>query len=422
MYKITKYDKEIDDLVDLKKLADKAYKKNEVFFGTNIKSFEIKFFYTRKSFNESLNQNNTPDWKVGVDKNRQVLIFSPNVFESVSSHSKSEFEGVLAHEITHIFKDDLFKFINPIWLSEGISGYISGQYKKVTDYQFTDFKNLHSRKGWNKNPNYTQSYLFTSFLIGEFGKEKMIKLFRSLGREGIYLDFLANFKEIFEKSFNEVVEGWKKLQPVLKFVYSYSYENSLLGLKGEKLTVDHTAQALDRKKMAQRLWNQYEEKIFELFDEIYRIDIKENNIEAFVSLALSLSYSHPLTIGLKHFSDLDKNDKTQRGFVYRVIHELAHYFMYTRSKENFTNRLHLKIQKKDLLNDHGANLHYLIQAVEFGIISEVFGFKYADYWRNWIIEKSANNEYGKSAKLLKEHDVPMNKECLEYIKNNVLIK
>ena len=84
-------------------------------------------------------------------------------------------------------------------------------------------------------------------------------------------------------------------------------------------------------------------------------------------------------------------------------------------KRSYVNKLHARLQKENTLKNWGANLHYLIQAVEFAIVGEIFGLKYAEYSRDWVINNWKTNEYGKSAKLLKKHKVPLDKTCLEYI-------
>ena len=203
---------------------------------------------------------------------------------------------------------------------------------------------------------------------------------------------------------------------VLKFRYSYPYEASLLRLADKKLTKEHSDLAWERTELSQKIWNKYEKDVLNLFREMYKIEIPEKFIKAYISLIAPNSYSDPLTISLKRRIDFETSPRSKRGFVYNVIHELAHFFAYTRDDTEFFNKLYTKIQKVNLLGEHGANLHYLIQAVEFGIIGEIFGNEYANYGRDWVIENSKDNEYGKSAKALKENNVPLDKTCLKYIK------
>jgi hypothetical protein len=207
-----------------------------------------------------------------------------------------------------------------------------------------------------------------------------------------------------------------KENPTLKFIYSYPYESSLLRIAGKKLTQKHSDLCLEKAADAQKVWNKNEKKVLSLFKEMYKIDINEKFIKAYVSLVALNSYSDPMTIAAKEYDF--KSDKSKRIFTYVVIHELAHYFSYTR-RDKFFNYLLSKVKELNLLDERGANLHYLIQAVEFGIGGELFGKENASLRRNWIVERNKDNEYGKSAKLLKEQNVPLDKTCLEFISKTI---
>lgn len=211
-----------------------------------------------------------------------------------------------------------------------------------------------------------------------------------------------------------------KSKAIVNFVYSYPYEGKLLEFAGSKLTEKHSKLVREKVNAAQKIWNGYESQILKLFEEVYKTKINETFIKTYVSLVLPGSFSDPLTVSLKYWPDIETNDKSKRAFVYTVIHELAHYFAYTRYPDNFFNKLFIKIQKVNLLGSHGKNLHYLIQAVEFGIIGELFGESYAEYSRDWTIEKLRNSEYGQSAKVLKENNIPLDKNCLNYISKNII--
>lgn len=207
---------------------------------------------------------------------------------------------------------------------------------------------------------------------------------------------------------------------IVKFKYSYPYENALLKLAGKEPTKEHSQLGKKKTEVAQKIWDKYDKQILDLFREMYKIEIPEKYIKGYISLIAPNSYSDPLTITLKYYGDFDTNPISKNGFVYNVIHELAHFFAYTRKDQEFFNQLYIKIQKENLLGEDGANLHYLIQAVEFGIIGEIFGAGYAKHTRDWKIDKSKDSEYGKSAKRLLDDNVPLNKTCLEFIKKEIL--
>lgn len=204
---------------------------------------------------------------------------------------------------------------------------------------------------------------------------------------------------------------------IIIFTYSYPYEQSLIRFAKLKVSNDHDKKGLEIATFVQKIWNKYEEDVISLFEEMYKIQIDEKNIEAFISLVLSNSYSHPLTISIKHQTEIKTNKRHQRAFVYTTIHELAHYFIYTRSKKEFCHSLLNKIIKRKILNTTGENLHFLIQAIEFGIIGEIFGVGYADFARNYVI-KNYSDEYKNSAKALLDNSIPLDKTCLEYINNH----
>ncbi|MDO8340660.1 MAG: hypothetical protein Q7T59_01660 [Candidatus Woesebacteria bacterium] len=207
---------------------------------------------------------------------------------------------------------------------------------------------------------------------------------------------------------------------IVRFVYSYPYEDALLKLGGYKLTEKHSKIVTEKTRSAQKIWNKYEKQILDLFKEIYQIKIPEKSIVAYISLVAPNSYSQPLTISLKYNKDIEDNSLSKMVFVYATIHELAHYFAYTRYPSNFFNKLYKKALKANSFGSHGKNLHYLIQAVEFGIEGEVFGSGYAEYSRKWVIENWKGSEYGDSAKLLKEQGVPLDKTCLNFINDKML--
>lgn len=217
MFKINKYDPSIDSLEELEKYCADAYLKNKEFFGTD-QEILIDFIYDRKEMDKILNFS-TPDWLVGCTMGGVVHIFSPQVFDKVSNHQILDFPMVLAHEITHLYTK---KIINskkgcPKWLFEGIAGIPSNQYKKYLGKKGTirDFNELTYIKDWNKSPRYPQAYLFTSFLISKFGKEKILSLLKSSGTGGEPSEFKSLFKEQLGDDFDEVSKEWLASQDVL---------------------------------------------------------------------------------------------------------------------------------------------------------------------------------------------------------------
>ena len=209
--------------------------------------------------------------------------------------------------------------------------------------------------------------------------------------------------------------------PVFNFVYSRPYETTIAKAMGKDFSKDDIDRGVELTKYIQTLWSEHEEKILNLFREMYKIDITESSKEFFVSQILPNSYSRPLTIRIWWTKDeIKKNGIYQRTIVGTIIHELAHYFSYTRPKDSYFNILLDKVFKTKLSDDRGINVHYLVQAVEFGIVGDLFGEKRGNIFRDKTIERNPKNEYGISAKLLKDHNVPVDKTCLEFIMNKVI--
>ncbi len=134
----------------------------------------------------------SPEWVVGWTFKNNVYILHPRNF------SEEYFISLLKHELTHTFFNVISKnHTNPAWLYEGVSLYLSGQYKdrKVELFKsFLDNKNI-----------YLESGLAVKLLINYFGKEKLLQLIKQLGSR----QFNNLFKEIY--GFNPSYEEFNKL-------------------------------------------------------------------------------------------------------------------------------------------------------------------------------------------------------------------
>lgn len=212
------YNPEIDSLDNLKILISNVYATNIKFFKIDPPLITITFVYDRTQMNTILHRE-TEGWEVGYAYNHreqvnQIVIFSPEIFEIVSTHTKENFTFVLAHELAHIFTNNSLGFFYPIWLYEGLAGYVSKQYTKIKDLKkFSDFSLLHDKENWNKNVNYPQAYQFTKYLMDKFTEEKMFKFFKlisqTLDRYNSYQSFENTFEEFFKNKFNNVVVNWR---------------------------------------------------------------------------------------------------------------------------------------------------------------------------------------------------------------------
>ncbi|MDO8570910.1 MAG: basic secretory protein-like protein [Candidatus Daviesbacteria bacterium] len=207
-FEITKYDPKIDSEELLKEQVNNAYEANKLFFGQDVE-IKINIIYKREEMNQ-VQGRKTDDWIVGTARNDQITIFSPEVFDKVSNHSRSDFNFVLTHEITHIFTDKMYGFKFPVWFKEGLAGYVAEQYKQSTinTENVQDFQMLHGYKDWQEHPNYRQAYSFINYIVKNAGKDKLFEFCSKLEEKESYEDFCQKFKENFGDDLDKYKQKW----------------------------------------------------------------------------------------------------------------------------------------------------------------------------------------------------------------------
>lgn len=210
--KIAKYDPERDSLEELEKAASLPYLANKDFFGTN-QEIIINFLYSRKEMDEVLGFS-TPDWLVGSTPKDAVNIFSPSVFDKVSSHPVTNFPRILTHEIAHVYINRTLdnKGGCPKWFREGLCGYVAEQYKRCIGKKIviSQFSDLTYTKDWDLHPNYDQAFSFTQYLVDKYKREKILSLLKATKNINPS-DFPQTFKEQLGDGFYEVADQWKKI-------------------------------------------------------------------------------------------------------------------------------------------------------------------------------------------------------------------
>lgn len=213
LIKVIRYDSAIDDLGELTLNAVRAYEQNQAFFNKRIPTVGYRFLYSRVEMDEFCNQN-TEEWVVGTARDGTVAIFSSNVFGQVSHHPKSDFYPVLVHETAHLFVNNLFGFEYPVWLNEGISGYVAqqmGNEEWLIKYG-RGFSHLHDYNGWGENKcDYPQAYSFTRYLIDTFGKESFFEFVSSLREKDSFSLVSNKMKQCFRASLEECEVSWRDM-------------------------------------------------------------------------------------------------------------------------------------------------------------------------------------------------------------------
>lgn len=193
---------------EIKSFITNIRKEFEDFFELKMElKVEILIIKSRSKL-DSIKGEVTEKWVVGFTRNETIYILDPDIFEEESTHKKEEFWQVLKHEYSHI----CFRFITngeskPVWLNEGLAVYIAGQKKRkpsfhealALEYYFDRLDKF----------IYPIGYFWVKYLITTFGKEKIIRLIKTIGPELTKEEFYKNFKEVF--GFNLDADQLKKI-------------------------------------------------------------------------------------------------------------------------------------------------------------------------------------------------------------------
>lgn len=186
----------------LEEMYNKAMKELDEFFGLNWKKNtpNIIIVKNRKEI-DKLKKRKTENWVVGWADGITIYLLNRRNYEKESSHkySKTTYYQLLKHELTHLFFEIISKSntMNQfIWFNEGLAGFLSGQWKdKKIPEKFEKFLKQYSN--WNGNA-YNESANAVRLLNYKFGKEKLLKLIKSLSTVKSEKDFNNSFKSIYK--------------------------------------------------------------------------------------------------------------------------------------------------------------------------------------------------------------------------------
>lgn len=191
----------------------KNYRKDIVdFFGFYLEDIKIIVAKNRIEYEKLLGRK-TADWEIGNTNTgkKTVLLLDPDIWaKDAPSHKQEEFPPLVKHELAHIYVSSILneKTI-PMWLSEGLAGAISGQYKNAKIKYFeTDFcKKLDTPYNWNQRVNsgaYQTAFLFTRHLVDKYKFSTIEKLLKSATMNYSYYRFNKIVIDIFKKNITEL--------------------------------------------------------------------------------------------------------------------------------------------------------------------------------------------------------------------------
>jgi len=130
---------------------------------------------------DCLRNEKTEPWVVGWSDRRKVFLLSREKMktESAREYSIDEYNALLAHELCHLFFNSSTNGVRtPIWLNEGLSGYVSGDIQfKEKPKSFSSFLEFFNKDGAEV---YDESAFAIKVLIDAFGKEKILELLQKI--------------------------------------------------------------------------------------------------------------------------------------------------------------------------------------------------------------------------------------------------
>ncbi len=150
----------------------------ENFFNIKIKQPNIFLLNSRKEIDKIYGQK-TKSWLTGWVRYGTIFILNPKNYTKESCHKNIlHFWQTLKHEYCHLYFDQLAGISCPRWLNEGLACYLAGQVKKEPkDKDLLKIFNYYSKID---RYIYNISYFWVKLLIKKFGRNKILKLIKSL--------------------------------------------------------------------------------------------------------------------------------------------------------------------------------------------------------------------------------------------------
>lgn len=166
----------------------KHYKKLIDFFNVRPPKISVFFVYTRKEMDKKCGWK-TEKWICGAVNPKSIYnicIFSPLVFEKLTTHKKDEIIPTIIHETAHAFVSRINKRCF-VWINEGVCEFVEGtNYDnriKRSDWRWFRKNNIlvNPKMSWQKTADhggYKISYNLVKYIFEKYGKKSIISLLK----------------------------------------------------------------------------------------------------------------------------------------------------------------------------------------------------------------------------------------------------
>jgi len=200
----------------------KSYQKLANFFQTQPPKISIYFIYTRPEMDKHWGEpSGCISAMVDSDSIYTIYIFSPLVFEKLTSHKISDMTPIIVHEIAHTFVSQINENCSSI-INEGICLCLENgeEEPNIIDKKNWDWfrKNdvlLDAKISWRRIINYQGyriAYHLVKYLLKKYNKQIVIDLL-SVSRDD---------SKLFAKKFNEILGG-----DIVKFLDAFEKNLSI---------------------------------------------------------------------------------------------------------------------------------------------------------------------------------------------------
>lgn len=186
---------------------DKITAELETFFNIKAPKINIVIINSREEF-DKIRGVKTQSWQAGMAKEGVIYAIHPEKLEKITTHKKESHPIRIKHEIVHLFyKKCTDGEGRPRWLNEGLAYYLANQKQwelseenklSVTSYFSDTDKNIYG----------IGEYMVRT-LIDKYGKEKLVKLIKSIKPPLTENKFNDLFKKVY--GFNFTKDNLKKL-------------------------------------------------------------------------------------------------------------------------------------------------------------------------------------------------------------------
>jgi hypothetical protein len=170
-------------------------------FGVNVLMPHVFFIQSRKDF-DKIRGCKTEPWMTAVADRGNIYIMDLKVYTKETSNTDAKrFWLVLKHEYTHLYYRAITNSGNPRWLNEGLACYLATQVKKTPDEKVLLGLDKFFDEGGEQV--YGVGFFWVNYLVESYGKNKLLKLIKTIDSDVTKSKFNANFKSIYGFGLNK---------------------------------------------------------------------------------------------------------------------------------------------------------------------------------------------------------------------------